>query len=62
MTTKTGGYQKPTSEKEWEEYREMALAFSTWACEKLNRIEAENESLRTDLRQAQMPCGCERED
>jgi hypothetical protein len=27
MTIKTGGYQKPTSEKEWEEYREMALLF-----------------------------------
>jgi hypothetical protein len=61
MTTRVGGYQKPRGEEEWEAYREMAQAFSSWACEKLNRIEAENESLRTDLRQAQMPCGCEKE-
>jgi hypothetical protein len=62
MTTKTGGYQKPTSEKEWEAYREMAQAFSTWACSKLLRLEEENESLRIDLRWAQRPCDCEKED
>ena len=61
MTIKPRGYQKPRGEEEWEAYREMALAFSTWACAKLNRIEAENESLRIALRWAQRPCGCEKE-
>jgi hypothetical protein len=59
MSIRVHRYQKPRGEKEWEEYREMAQAFSTWACEKLIRIEAENESLRIDLRWAQRPCDCE---